>query len=533
MALTWPLAARLRVAQVADPAFFTWEIGWTRHALFTDPARLPHANIFHPVRYALGFDEPILGTTLLVLPLALATDDAVLLFNVARLLTFVATAFTTWLLARSLGCPPAAAVLAALGFTFSPIRVDQMGHLSTLGTQWLPLVLLFAVRYARDGRRRDAAAAGVAFAAASYACGYHGVVGLAILPVFALVLVAPRLRERWTGLVLAGGLAGLLLLPLWALHQAAFAPYGFERGHEETVHHAASLETFLAASSWNHVYGRLTAPFRGFDTHNLFPGLVLPVLVAVTALRARRQGRRPPHEAVALGVLAVLALVVAVGPEVRVAGRVLGPGPYALVRELPPFSLVRAMTRAGVFLALPLAVLAGLAATALRLRPRAVALLAAAFLAEAAIVPLPMPVHDDVVFSDRPPPPVYAWLATQPGDDAVLELPMLVDLDRPTLHESTYMVRSTRHWKRLANGYAGTEPPPYLAFRERMRRFPSPDAIEAIRGAGIRWVVLHRGGYGPNKRERLDREMPAYAHALTEVARFGDDVVYELKAPTR
>ena len=61
VALTWPLAARLRVMDAGDSAFFAWEIGWERHSLLTDPGRLPHANMFHPLPYALGLDEPTRG----------------------------------------------------------------------------------------------------------------------------------------------------------------------------------------------------------------------------------------------------------------------------------------------------------------------------------------------------------------------------------------------------------------------------------------------------------------------------------------
>ena len=40
VALTWPFAANLRVMDAGDSAFFAWEIGWTVHALKTDPAQL-------------------------------------------------------------------------------------------------------------------------------------------------------------------------------------------------------------------------------------------------------------------------------------------------------------------------------------------------------------------------------------------------------------------------------------------------------------------------------------------------------------
>ena len=71
VALTWPFASNLRVMDAGDSAFFAWEIGWTVHALETDPGSLPHGNIFHPLRYTLGMDEPVFGTTLLVY----AVDD--------------------------------------------------------------------------------------------------------------------------------------------------------------------------------------------------------------------------------------------------------------------------------------------------------------------------------------------------------------------------------------------------------------------------------------------------------------------------
>jgi hypothetical protein len=106
-------------------------------------------------------------------------------------------------------------------------------------------------------------------------------------------------------------------------------------------------------------------------------------------------------------------------------------------------------------------------------------------------------------------------------------------VERPAHHESIYLVQSTRgHWKRLVNGYAGIEPAPYLDLRERSRHFPSEDAIDALRARGVRFVILHRGGYGPNKWARIERDLPRFAADLREVARFGGDTVYELQPPT-
>ena len=533
--LTYPLAFRLHLMDAGDSAFFAWAIGWERHALFHAPSLLPHGNMFFPLRYTLGMDEPVLGTTLLVLPLALFTDDAVVLHNVARLLTFALSALTAYLLARHLGASEGPSLLAGAAFAFSPVRVDQIAHLSTLGTQWLPLVVLFAFRFFREGRARDALAAGALFALEAYACGYHGVIGLLVLPLAFL----PLLWGRWSRLPLAvagTAVAAAALLPLYLLHRAALEPLGYVRGTEETAVFSAALESFLATSSWNHVWGEVTAPFRTTYSNNLFPGLALPLLALAGGIALWRTGRRPSREAWALVAMALATVAVALGPEVRFLGRDLFPGPFALARELPLFRMIRVPSRAGIFLVLPLAMLAAKALTAWRPRPVVLGAVAALAILETVIAPIPMPGWAQVVDTRRPPPPVYDWLAAQP-EAVIAELPML-DIrgifEHPAYHESIYLVQSTRgHWKTLANGYAGIEPTPYVALRNAVRTFPSAIALDALRGHGVRYVVLHRGGYGPNKWARIERDLPAFAGDLREVARFDDgaDRVFALEPP--
>jgi hypothetical protein len=530
-ALTWPLPALVRVVDAGDSAFFAWAVGWEVQALRRAPAQLPHGNIFHPLRYTLGLDEPVLGTTLLVLPLVPFTSDAVLLFNLARLLTFPLSALTAYWLARSLRCGEGPALLAGALFAFSPIRTDQLAHLSTLGTQWLPLVLLFLHRFASAGAVRDALLAGLFFALSTYACGYHGLIGLAVLPPAALVLLWRR-RDRLPGACAGAAVAALALLPLYLLHRAALRPLGYVRGAGETALYSASLETFLATAARNRVWGDATAAFRTTPGNDLFPGLVPVALVLAAAWVLARRRVRPGRDAAALAVLALAAALLALGPEVRLLGRTLMPGPFALLRELPVFQMIRVPGRAGAYIALPLAVLA---AKAIMLLPalRGARLLALSLVAvgETVIAPIEVPAWTRVVDTRRPPPEVYSWLAARAEDAAVIELPIL-DITgvftRPAFHESVYMVWSLTHGKRLANGYAGVEPPHYVRLRELSRAFPSPEFLDEARRLGVRYVVLHRGGYGPNRWQRIESALPQAA-SLVEVARPGGARVFELR----
>jgi hypothetical protein len=205
------------------------------------------------------------------------------------------------------------------------------------------------------------------------------------------------------------------------------------------------------------------------------------------------------------------------------------------LRELVPvFRMIRVPARAGVFMALGLALLAARALGRLRLRPPAAALVSVLALAETVIAPIPSPRWIQAIDSREAVPPVYRWLAAQPGDFAIAELPMVdhgLAFVRPAHHDSIYMVRSTHHWKRLLNGYAGLEPPQYVQLQEKAKRFPSDEALDAFLERGARYVVVHSRGFGPNHTARIRRMLPAVEQArLRRVAEFENDVVFELVA---
>jgi hypothetical protein len=541
VAMTWPFAARLRIIDAGDAAYFAWAVGWQAHAIQTSPAALPHGNFYAPSRFTFFMDEPVLGTGLLVLPLSWFTNDAIFLFNVARLLTWALTGLFTWRLARDIGLSPGAALATGVFFAFSPIRVDQVSHLSTLGTQWIPLVYLFARRFCLDPTLGDAVRTGVFFALSFFACGYHGLFFAVLLPVSLLPFLFTSRARGILGLgVWTVASASLLLYPLYALSREALGPLAFERSAADTMKYAASLETFAAANRWNRVWGGLTENLRG-DSNNLFPGLTVAVLALVAVLRRLKSPAKDARRFLfALCILAAAAALLALGPQIRFRGTSFGPGPFALLRDhVDVFSSIRATSRAGIFFAFALALLAGRALASFPKTSLVSAIAAVVFLFEARIAPIPAPGWTNVIDSREPAPRVYEWLRDQPKGTVVAELPARAasDYARPAFHDSIYMVWSTRHWQTLVNGYAGAETPMIRRFRETSPSFPDPEALAVLKDAGARFVVVHLRGFGPNQRARLESRLPETKDVLREVARFengGDsdvDVVYELIRP--
>jgi hypothetical protein len=54
------------------------------------------------------------------------------------------------------------------------------------------------------------------------------------------------------------------------------------------------------------------------------------------------------------------------------------------------------------------------------------------------------------------------------------------------------------------------------------------DFLDELHAMGTRYVVLHRGGYGPIQWSRLEEVLPRLRSRLREVASFGADTVFEL-----
>jgi hypothetical protein len=232
-----------------------------------------------------------------------------------------------------------------------------------------------------------------------------------------------------------------------------------------------------------------------------------------------------------LAVAAVLAAWLACGLSVRLAGREVGlPSAYAVLYEhVPGFDGVRVPARFNMVVVLFLSLLAGLGARELSRRqpgPRVLGPLAALFLAEAWVVPLPMNASraDDgirdpgFVSVTRALPPVYGHVATLPKDAVLAELPF----GQPWW-EARYMLCSTRHWRRLVNGYSGYSPTVYPdGILGRVDRDPA-QALETARRLGVSHLIVHEDAWYAAKGRRVTRRL--VAEGAVEEARFGNDVV--------
>jgi hypothetical protein len=541
---TWPLAREMSHAipssrTLVDARFQAFLLGWDWHALTTDPRRIFDPPIFHPEKNGLTSMDHLIGETVVAAPLLAGATSTAPAYDALVLLSFVLSGWATYRLARALGASRAAAGLAGFLFAFGPYRFANLDQLNQLQTQWFPLALWFAWRFVTKSRTRDLAALAATFVAQVYFGWYYAFFLALLLAVFfAWAVLARRVDGRRVrpgaiALALAATAACVLPVTLPYLEHARAAPE-FRRAPIEVETGSASALDYLRTHPAAAATAR--APLGvGLQAH--WPGLVTVVFAAVgiVAIARRRRWRDEGF----FVVLALVAFVLSLGPTLHAFGRPTGvPLPYALLyRFVPGFMSLRVPGRLGVLVLLALALLAAFGWDALRRR----GLLGASPAGRAAAalvfaVALVTAWQKPTTLVDMPTaatmPPVYAWLAAQPGAPPVVEVPTSFD---ETDESETDVLRQCYvlfHGKPRLDGASGWVSPAYRRFRVAMRGFPDAAALAAIDTMGGKIVIVHAGDYAPARRADLRARIAAEPR-LEPAARFGDDEVFRLYSKER
>src|SRR5437870_732046 len=124
-------------------------------------------------------------------------------------------------------------------------------------------------------------------------------------------------------------------------------------------------------------------------------------------------------------------------------------------------------------------------------------------------------------------PPVYRWIADQPGRFAILELPMPFRESEESERDAVRQIWLLYHGKARADGVSGFSSPAHEGFRALMRSFPDPLAVRAVAGRGVRFVIVRYGEYDRPEAARIAHEIVAVRELLPVHAE-GSDVVYSL-----
>jgi hypothetical protein len=134
----------------------------------------------------------------------------------------------------------------------------------------------------------------------------------------------------------------------------------------------------------------------------------------------------------------------------------------------------------------------------------------------------PLPASIDVGST----PEVYQFVARLPASAILIELP----IGEPAF-DVRYMFYSTRHWRRLVNGYSGGAPQDYGMLTESLKDVDTrPErAWQSIVQSTATHAIVHEGSYVNDGGRRLSAWLRG--RGASEVAAFGSDKVFALPSP--
>jgi hypothetical protein len=456
LALTWPLVAQIgnhvpgTSTWSLDEYGYVWNNWWFKHAVFDLGQDPVYTNfLFYPVGTSLVLYTYTLLHVLLALPLQFAFG-LVPATNATVLFSFVAAAFGMYLLVSYLLRASAtpfvlpAAFISGLAFAFTSSRFVyiSLGHYNVVATEWIPFYVLFLIKTIHTPRWKNVLLAGLFAALALYSETTDGV----MLALLTLIYLAFHWRAWWqravvlrlVGIVLTAGiLFSPLLIP--TMREIFFSGYALPGyGHAEKL--LVDLMGFFTPTSLHPLNRNWTAELdavrqqisRFSDVNTFFVGYATALLALVGAVVFRKQ----------LRVWIVSALIFAsftLGPLLHVNGQsvfdldglqVTFPLPFLLLHYIPLVKENRVPNRYSILVTFALAILIGYAVVWLAGKVSSVKLkvkshfllypfyflLVILLLFEHLALPLPL--------TDARVPEVYAQIAKEPGEFAVLSLPL-------------------------------------------------------------------------------------------------------------
>lgn len=513
-----------------DPIFYAWNLDHNLQSATRGFGDLLDTNIFYPEGNTLAFSDTLFAQTVLTAPIIYITKNPVLAENLYILATFTLSALSMFFLSYYVTRHAWASALSGLFFAFSYPRLAQIGHLPMVSSQWLPLFVLFLLKYLKSGSWKLLLITFLFYILNITSSVYFGVFLLPVA-VIAFFVEPGKWRRIVKSLIVwfipMAIVLGILLSPYIRL-KAEYPT--IRRSLEDTGRLSAHLRDYATVLPTSLV-ANLGIFHVDVNEKPLYPTLTLLVLAVLGIFLGWKKQKK---YIIFFSASAFIAFVLSLGPTTQNSA-------YSLLYKIfPLMQIVRVPARFSIIVIFSLAGLATIGLS--RINKKKVFIIACIlFLVEVWQIntpSVPIPVGKNI-------PDVYQWLKSKPDNDIIVELPLrplwrgismedqLTRTYRETRDEDVYASEtyriyfSTIHYKRMLNGYSGFFPQIYHDQAGLLDNFPSPQSIAMLERQRVRYILIHAWQYTDKKYPDIQRQLTEYPN-LRLVEQFGDDYVYEL-----
>lgn len=553
--MTYPLLLKMGhsvVGETGDNIYFIWMIGWFKKALFdlhVNPFNVWFLN--YPEGWNMAYTEITPAQLLLALPFSMLGTPT-FAYNSVMMLTFILSGFGMYLWVHQLTGRIDAALIAGTAFAFIPYRFAHflIGHLNLTGTQWLPfyfLGLLQLLKFRSDQSQKTnwkfIIITGISLGLIAMTSQYYLYMTLLVsgfmILLTVLIMEKRLLRDKnfWKQMLLTG----LVALPLVAI---AVAPYVLltsqgglpDRSVSLVRQYSASLSDFLLPSTDHFLWGRWVG--QHFNREMWIEGtLYIGTVTAALAIIAwiNRQFHKQHNLLRLLFWTGLFALILAMGTDLHWNGApieviapaflaeklqrttipIILPG-YFLLKYFPLYGKLRAMMRFGVFVLVFVCVAAGIGSAWLitRVKQQHRHLIS---LLLVGLIFLDFYPGAYQQFFEVKPRPVDHWLAMQPGEGAVVQMPFSQAEDQ----EHTYY--TLIHGKPYIGGFFNAFPPAqYQRIRPVLENFPDQKSVDSLHELGVVYVLADADEYADLNKLRHECQY----YGLQFVGKIGEQLVF-------
>lgn len=512
-------------------------------------------NIFYPEKNTLSFSDTLYGQTPITLPLQLLTNNIVLTENLYIFMTFPIAAVAMFFLSYFLTKHILASALSGLFFAFSYPRLAQIGHMPMISSQWIPLFVLFLIKYVEDGSWKHLLWTFLFYLLSIASSIYFGIF-LIPFALFAIVLELVRWIRNKSMATVKKIVKSLLIftIPMIVVLIIVLFPYirlkaelpGIKRTLEDASRLSAQMVDYrtVLPTSW---IASSNIFIKDVNERPLYPTFTLTFL----ALLGIVVGWKAHKKYIAfLTMSGISALLLSFGPYLDI---VIGKFEwfhvtmpyYYLYPAIPILQSIRVPARLSIIVVLALSGLAAIGLSYIlkgKLKFLLSGLIIFLFMVEVWQVQtpsVPIAIGNDV-------PVVYQWLSTQPDSVIIAELPfrplavivssMQDQLFRPyekIRDNDGYALETYRtyfsiyHRKRMLNGYSGFFPQVYHDQATILQYFPSKSSIDLLERQHVTYIIVHAWQYTNKYIQDIKRELSRFQN-IKLVQQLGDDYVYEI-----
>ena len=553
VAATWPVALNMRGVMFGFPGDtfdHVWMNWWHAHAWDNriDWERTPLIDAPVGKDFSQLAMQPTWRWSGIVLT---KIGGEIFAFNFLVLASFFLSGVTMYFLARHVGAARGAAFIAGAAFMLCPYHVwHSYQHLTLAAVQWIPLYLLTLFRLREKATFPRAIICGLVFALVMLENYWYGGFMILATALFFIVSLIWKARQK-EGFALREILCAVIAVAVGA---AAVAPWivpiakrgvagqeplwpamlVYQRTPEDAAALAASPVDYVRPPSNHALWGGAFPEPRFAQEKTIYVGIVILALAFVGLAGAARFGGRALFAAVFFGILVIAAFNLSLAPF-AIIGNSVAP-------------MFRAYARLAVLLEAALCALAAMGITLITLKTRwggaALGCIFALVVLDFAYIPAQS--ATDVSKT----PEVYTWLAEQPGDFIVTEIPTarFTNYDRffQRIHHKRVLsndrldqiadlqsLAKLRQTRRMFGG--GDERGLFSWFVSRLAGyevkyvivwlrdpFPNNPVLQSFVDKGTDVTLM----WTPEQIERWSNETGAFR----EVKRFNDAVVYEVAA---